>query len=586
MNEPEAMPSPVTCKTALPVLCNVSGCALAAAPAAAVKLSAVGDSVTAGCAGAVPLPVRATSGGLVPVEVTCKAALRAPTAAGLNASWRVQLEPWLNVALTAQVPPLLTEKSAKLAPARVKPDSVTAPGPWLSRVTVCVVATAPTVWLPNDTVVVVGVHDSSGDAATPVPLRLTACGEPAAFEVTETLPEAAPRAVGVKVTDKAQFAVAARLVPQLWLTAKPEVAVMPEMPSAAVPVLVKVTLRAVEVTLTVWFPKASDAVDSVTAGAGTGAPVPDRLRTALPLLASEASVSVALRAPAAAGVKLKVTVQLAPTASTPVGVQVPPRVKSPDAVPVSVSPLKVSAALPLLLTVTDWLALVVPSTCEAKVSVAALSEICGVGAAVPEPLSVTADGEPLALCVIVRLALRAPVADGVNASLIVHELDTATLPPTEQVPPAEIWNSAACAPPSVSVLITSGAVPVLLTVTVWSAEVVATVWLKLSVVGDTPITGVSATPVPDRLVVLCPPAALCVTIRLALRAPAAEGVNPTLMVQLLPAATVPLAAQVPPLIVNSVPLLIDNVPRVNGALPVLESVTVCAEPAVPTFTLP
>jgi hypothetical protein len=69
--------------------------------------------------------------------------------------------------------------------------------------------------------------------------------------------------------------------------------------------------------------------------------------------------------------------------------------------------------------------------------------------------------------------------------------------------------------------------------------VVLTVWLNVSVVGDTPITGVSATPVPDKLVLLWPPAALWVTTRLAVREPAAEGVKPTLMVQLLLAGTEP-----------------------------------------------
>ena len=115
---------------------------------------------------------------------------------------------------------------------------------------------------------------------------------------------------------------------------------------------------------------------------------------------------------------------------------------------------------------------------------------------------------------------------------------------------------------------------------------VLTVWLKVSVVGDTPITGVSATPVPDKLVLLCPPAALWVTTRLELRAPAAAGVKPTLMLQLLLAGTEPPGAQVPPLAtVNSEPA-IDKVPRVNAALPVFDSVTVCAEPAVPTLRLP
>jgi hypothetical protein len=67
--------------------------------------------------------------------------------------------------------------------------------------------------------VVVGSQASTGDAATPVPVRLTECGEPAAFEATDTLPGAAPRPAGVKVTDNWQLAAAARLAPQLWVTA-------------------------------------------------------------------------------------------------------------------------------------------------------------------------------------------------------------------------------------------------------------------------------------------------------------------------------------------------------------------------------
>ena len=119
-----------------------------------------------------------------------------------------------------------------------------------------------------------------------------------------------------------------------------------------------------------------------------------------------------------------------------------------------------------MLTVTDWLALVVLMTCEVKARDAAFNEMAGAGAAVPVPLSVMVDGEPAALWTSVRLPLRAPVADGVNASLIRHELDTATLTPGVQVLPAEIWKSPACAPPRVSVLRVSAAVPVLLTVTV------------------------------------------------------------------------------------------------------------------------
>jgi hypothetical protein len=210
---------------------------------------------------------------------------------------------------------------------------------------------------------------------------------------------------------------------------------MLEMLSAAEPVFCKVTLRAVEVTLSVWLPKASDPGNSETAGAGAAAPVPDRLMEAAPLLASEVSVSVALRAPTAPGVKVNVTVQVPAAASTVVGVQVPPRVKSPEAVPVSVSALNVSGAVPLLLTVTDWLALVVATTCDVKVRVVALSEIAGVGAAVPVPLSVIDDGEPAALCVIARLALRAPTAPGVKVNVTVQLAPAATTVLGVQVPP-------------------------------------------------------------------------------------------------------------------------------------------------------
>jgi len=157
------------------------------------------------------------------------------------------------------------------------------------------------------------------------------------------------------------------------------------------------------------------------------------------LLASEAIVSVALRAPVAVGAKVTVTVQVPAIASALAVEQVPPVLKSPAAVPVSVKPLKWRAAAPLLVTVTDCAALVVPTVCEVKVFVVAFSEIVGCGTAVPVPFRVTVDGDPVALWVMVRVALRAPVAVGVNASLIVQELDTATLPPAEQVPPAEIW---------------------------------------------------------------------------------------------------------------------------------------------------
>jgi hypothetical protein len=53
--------------------------------------------------------------------------------------------------------------------------------------------------------------------------------------------------------------------------------------------------------------------------------MPPSAITALPLLASERTVSVALRLPAAVGAKLSVSVQVAPTASGAVVLQLPVR---------------------------------------------------------------------------------------------------------------------------------------------------------------------------------------------------------------------------------------------------------------------
>ena len=259
--------------------------------------------------------------------------------------------------------------------------------------------------------------------------------------------------------------------------------------------------------------------------------------------------------------------------------------KSAAALPASVKALNVSVAEPLLLTLTLCAALLLPSVCAAKFSDVAFSEMADCGNAVPLPFSVMAVGDPVALWLMARLALRAPVAVGAKAIFSTHEAFGGTEPPTLQVLPLASRNSLACAPLISSALISKGALPLLLTVAVCAADVLLTTWLKLSVVGDTPITGFSATPVPDRLVLLDPPLALCVTTRLALRAPAVDGVKPMLSVQLAPAATDPLATQLPPLSVNSV-LPVDKLPSSSGALPVFDSVAVCAALEVPRFTLP
>jgi hypothetical protein len=78
-------------------------------------------------------------------------------------------------------------------------------------------------------------------ADAPIPLRETVCGLPAALSVTESVPLALPAALGVNVTLIVQELVAASVAPQLFIWAKPALAEIPEIVSAAIPLSVRVT---------------------------------------------------------------------------------------------------------------------------------------------------------------------------------------------------------------------------------------------------------------------------------------------------------------------------------------------------------
>src|SRR5207237_3765909 len=86
--------------------------------------------------------------------------------------------------------------------------------------------------------------------AVPVPVRLTDCGLPAALSVMVIAPVRVPVAVGVKVTLMAQLAPAATDVPQVLVCTKSPLATMLVTLSAAVPVLVSVTVCTALVVLT------------------------------------------------------------------------------------------------------------------------------------------------------------------------------------------------------------------------------------------------------------------------------------------------------------------------------------------------
>ena len=97
-----------------------------------------------------------------------------------------------------------------------------------------------TVWLANARLV--GEKLTAGVAAAAVPLSETCCGLAAALLVNVIAPVSAPAAVGVKVTEMVQLALAARLDPQVLVSAKLPEAAMPLIEREAVPVFFKVTV--------------------------------------------------------------------------------------------------------------------------------------------------------------------------------------------------------------------------------------------------------------------------------------------------------------------------------------------------------
>lgn len=146
---------------------------------------------------------------------------------------------------------------------------------------------------------------------------------------------------------------------------------------------------------------------------------------------------------------------------------------------------------------------------------------------VPVPDRLIVCGLPGALSVIDSVPLRDPTAVGVKVTLMVQCALTAT-----ELPQLLVWAKSAVVP---KLEIERAALPVFVKVSGRELLVVPCIWFpKLSVVADKLAAG--AVPVPVRLTVCGLPAALSVTVRLALREPTAVGVKVTLIVQCAPAA--------------------------------------------------
>src|SRR5664279_1611354 len=133
--------------------------------------------------------------------------------------------------------------------------------------------------------------------------------------------------------------------------------------------------------------------------------------------------------------------------------------KSPALVPVTTMLVIDRAAVPVLLSVTGWAALVVPTFWLAKARLPEVSDT--IGTAPPVPERVTVCGDPAALSVMVTDALRLPAALGVNITEMLQFPPAATLAPQVLV----CAKSPALVPVTTMLAIDRAAVPVLLSVT-------------------------------------------------------------------------------------------------------------------------
>ena len=252
-------------------------------------------------------------------------------------------------------------------------------------------------------------------------------------------------------------------------------------------------------------------------------------------------------------------------------------------VPAILTPLIVSVAVPVLLSVTVFAALLVLTGTEPNASEVGERLTAGAAVDVPVPDRLTVCGLPVALSVIVIAADRAPAAVGLNVALIVHAAPAATVPPHVVV----AVKSALLVPVTAMLLIVRAPPPVLVSVTDEGALGVPISSVpNASEVAERPTAGVvDVTPVPLSGIEWGLPVALSVMTSDALLAPVAVGLKVAVRVQFAPAANVlPHVANAHPKSALLVPLRTALL-KVIVEAPELLSVMVCAALVVPTTWL-
>jgi guanyl-specific ribonuclease Sa len=277
----------------------------------AAKVRLVGERLTTGT----PAPVPETETVCCELErlsAMVSEAVAAPTAVGVKVTEMAQ-----EALAASELPQVLDwAKTEAFVPVKEKPLMDKAAVPVFLRAMVCVAEVAPT--LVELKVRLVGERLTAG-TPTPVPMTETDCGEADALSATLSEAETAPTAVGLKVTEMAQEALAASELPQVLDWAKTEAFVpvkeTPLMDKAAVPVFLSVMVCAAAVEPTLVAAKVRVVGERLTAGTPT--PVPVRMRVCGVLGALSLKLSVAVKVPAAVGLKVKVVRQDAPGASDP-----------------------------------------------------------------------------------------------------------------------------------------------------------------------------------------------------------------------------------------------------------------------------
>jgi len=259
---------PEMVNVAVPVLVSVRESGWLVVPTIwSPKLRVFGEKETFGDVWVVPVPLRETVCGLPDaLSVTESVPLRMPEVVGLNVTFTVQFAPAATVELQLIV-------SAKFALALI-PEMVNVAVPELVSVTESGWLVAPTNSAPK--LRVFGEKETFGDAwVVPVPLRETVCGLPDALSVTDSVPVKLPEVVGLNVTFTVQFAPAATVEPQLFVSAKFAPALTPETVSVAVPELVSVTESGWLVVPTSSSPKLRVFGEKEATGVEGEVPVPD-----------------------------------------------------------------------------------------------------------------------------------------------------------------------------------------------------------------------------------------------------------------------------------------------------------------------